>query len=104
MPSPKNNKKKRMRILLICLAIILVFVVAKVIWVGIASRHNGDFESEKTDIMARRDFLIEKEMTSPQKLIDEMPRHRRAAVPRGVGVIFLLDAVGGVGEYHVDIR
>ena len=62
-----------MRILLICLAVILVFVVAKVIWVGIATRHNGDFESEKADIMARRDFLIEKVMTSPQKLIDEMP-------------------------------
>lgn len=62
-----------MRILLICLAVILVFVVAKVIWVGIASRHNGDFESEKADIMARRDFLIEKVIISPQKLIDEMP-------------------------------
>ena len=62
-----------MRILLICLAVILVFVVAKVIWVGIATRHNGDFESEKADILARRDYLIGKVVTNPQQLIDEMP-------------------------------
>lgn len=66
-------KKKSMKALLICLAIIIVIIVIKAIWVGVATRHNGDFESEKTDIMARRDFLIEKVMTSPQKLIDEMP-------------------------------
>ena len=62
-----------MKALLICLAIIIVIIVIKAIWVGVATRHNGDFESEKADILARRDFLIEKVITSPQKLIDEMP-------------------------------
>ena len=66
-------KKKSMKVLLVCLAILVAIIVVKAIWVGIATRHNGDFESEKADIMARRDFLIEKVMTSPQKLIDEMP-------------------------------
>lgn len=66
-------QKKSMKVLLVCLAIIVVPIIIKAIWVGIATRHNGDFESEKADIMARRDFLIEKVMTSPQKLIDEMP-------------------------------
>ena len=62
-----------MKVIVICLAIIAVPIIIKTIWVSIATRHNGDFESEKADVMARRDFLIEKVMTSPQKLIDEMP-------------------------------
>ena len=66
-------QKKSMKVIIICLAIIVVPIIIKVIWVSIATRHNGDFESEKADIMARRDFLIEKVMTNPQKLIDEMP-------------------------------
>jgi hypothetical protein len=66
-------KKKSMKVLLVCLAIMVVIIVMKAIWVGVATRHNGDFKSEKADILARRDFLIEKVITSPQKLIDEMP-------------------------------
>ena len=66
-------QKKSMKVIIICLAIIVVPVIIKAIWGSIATRHNGDFESEKADIMTRRDFLIEKVMTSPQKLIDEMP-------------------------------
>ena len=62
-----------MKFLLVCLAIMVAIIVVKAIWVGVATRNNGDFESEKADIMARRDFLIEKVITSPQKLIDEMP-------------------------------
>lgn len=53
-----HSKKKSMKVLLVCLAIIIVPTIIKAIWVGIATRHNGDFESEKADIMARRDFLI----------------------------------------------
>lgn len=63
-----------MRVLLVCLVVIGVIIVAKAIWVGIATRHNGDFESEKADILARRDYLIGKVVTNPSKLIDEMPR------------------------------
>ena len=63
-----------MRVLLVCLAIIVVIIIVKAIWVGVATRHNGDFESEKADILARRDYLIGKVVTNPQQLIDEMPR------------------------------
>lgn len=63
-----------MKVLLIVLLVILAFVVVKVVWVGIATRHHGGFASEKEDILSRRDFLLEKVMTSPQQLIDEMPR------------------------------
>ena len=63
-----------MKVLLIVLLAILAFVVVKAVWVGIATRHHGDFVSEKEEILSRRDFLLEKVMTSPQQLIDEMPR------------------------------
>lgn len=63
-----------MKVLLIVLLVILAFIVVKAVWVGIATRHHGDFVSEKEDILSRRDFLLEKVMTSPQQLIDEMPR------------------------------
>lgn len=63
-----------MKVLLIVLLVILAFVVVKAVWVGIATRHHGGFASEKEDILSRRDFLLEKVMTSPQQLIEEMPR------------------------------
>lgn len=63
-----------MKVLLIVLLVILAFIVVKAVWVGIATRHHGGFASEKEDILSRRDFLLEKVMTSPQQLIDEMPR------------------------------
>ena len=63
-----------MKVLLIVLLVILAFIVVKAVWVGIATRHHGDFVSEKEDILSRRDFLLEKVMTSPQQLIGEMPR------------------------------
>ena len=66
-------KKKSMKVLLACLAVIVAIILVKAVWVGVSTRHNGDFESEKADILARRDFLIEKVIVSPQKLIDEMP-------------------------------
>lgn len=67
-------KPRKMKVLLIVLLLILAFVVVKAVWVGIATRHHGGFASEKGDIFSRRDFLLEKVMTSPQQLIDEMPR------------------------------
>ena len=63
-----------MKVLLIVLLVILAFIVVKAVWVGIATRHHGDFVGEKEDILSRRDFLLEKVMTSPQQLIGEMPR------------------------------
>lgn len=63
-----------MKVLLIVLLVILAFIVVKAVWVGIATRHHGGFASEKEDILSWRDFLLEKVMTSPQQLIDEMPR------------------------------
>ena len=55
------------------LCVIIALIVAKMIWVAVATRHNGDFDSEKQDILFRRNYLLEKVITNPQQLIDEMP-------------------------------
>ena len=68
-----RTKKKRVKILFVFLALVLTLIVVKAVWVSIATRHNGDFDSEKQDILSRRNYLLEKVITNPQQLIDEMP-------------------------------
>lgn len=53
--------------------IAVALILIKVIWVAIAVGDNGTFESEKKDILQRREWLIRRVVTEPQKLIDEMP-------------------------------
>ena len=64
---------KRMRILLILLAAILLVIIGKMVWVAVMTRHLGSFESERTDILKRRSYLLEKVVTDPQGLVDAMP-------------------------------
>ena len=64
---------KRMKVLLFILAGILFIILAKFIWVAIMTKDIGSFESERTDILKRRNYLLEKVITSPQGLIDAMP-------------------------------
>lgn len=53
--------------------IIVALILIKVIWVWSFSGSNGTFESEKKDILQRRAYLIEKVVTTPERLLDEMP-------------------------------
>ena len=64
---------KRMRIFLILLAAIFLVIVGKMVWVAVMTRHLGSFESERTDILKRRSYLLEKVVTDPQGLVDAMP-------------------------------
>lgn len=64
---------KRMKILITILAILFLIIVAKAIWVATMTRNHGSFESEKKEIIQRRNYLIEKVIATPQGLIDEMP-------------------------------
>ena len=43
---------KRMKILLILLAAILLVIIGKMVWVAVMTRHLGSFESERTDILS----------------------------------------------------
>lgn len=56
-----------------CLAVIVPLILTKIVWVQCSCRDLGTFESEKEDILERRAYLIEKVVTTPEKLLDEMP-------------------------------
>ena len=65
-----SKVKKRMIIILI---IITFLVVAKVFWVTCATIGHGSYEGEKKEIIRRANYLTSKVVTTPQKLLDEMP-------------------------------
>lgn len=53
---------------------ILLLILVKAIWVGVACWNNGDLESEKDDILKRRTYLIDRTVCAPRQLLYEMPR------------------------------
>lgn len=61
--------------IILCLAIFLFLVLplAKYIWINDKCAHIGSFETEYEDITQRRNYLIEKIIVSPDKLLKEMP-------------------------------
>ena len=63
-------RKKRM---IYVVVVILLLIFGKIGWVKISTRKLGSFETEKADILRRRNYLMENVITSPQKIIDRMP-------------------------------
>ena len=59
--------------LFICLAVIVAFILTKVVWVWCYCAENRTFESEKKNILERRAYLIDKVIISPENLLNEMP-------------------------------
>ncbi len=53
--------------------IIVALIVVKVIWVTCAITGHGSYEGEKKEIIRRANYLTSKVVTTPQKLLDEMP-------------------------------
>ncbi len=64
---------KRMKLLLILLATVLLVILAKMIWVAIMTKDMGSLETELKDILQRRNFLLGRVITEPQRLVDAMP-------------------------------
>ena len=62
-----------MKIIGILSLIILMIVLGKWIWVSVMTRSVGSFESERTDIFRRRNYLLAKVIVKPQELINSMP-------------------------------
>lgn len=59
---------------MIVLIVILALVLIKVIWVVCATWNHGSLEKEKKEIFQRRDYLLDKVVTEPMQLINEMPK------------------------------
>ena len=65
--------KSTTKAVIIIIAILVALILVKVIWVKRAIRQHGSFETEKAELLRRRNYLIEKINVEPQQLIDEMP-------------------------------
>lgn len=53
--------------------IIVVLIFFKIIWVYWARTGHDTWEGEKTELLQRRNYLIDHVVTSPRALLDEMP-------------------------------
>ena len=67
-------RKRRMTFLYTLLSLILAIILGKTIWMCIAASPIGNFETEKDDILKRRNYLIEKVITEPSELLATMPK------------------------------
>ncbi len=62
-----------MKILFIIIAILLLPIVVKSIWVVCQTYGNGDFAKEKKELIRRANYLIAKVATSPQQVLSALP-------------------------------
>lgn len=69
----KLCKMMKKRTMIISALVILILIVIKIVWVYTYTKDNGTFEGEKKDILARKNYLVEKFVTSPYRVLDEMP-------------------------------
>lgn len=58
---------------MVFLLIIVALIALKVFSVAWECRKHGSMEGEKKEVLARRNYLLDKLITSPQNVIDEMP-------------------------------
>ena len=68
-----NKERMKKRAIIISVLIILFLIVVKIVWVYAYTKNNGTFEDEKQDILERKNYLVEKFVTSPHQVLDEMP-------------------------------
>lgn len=61
------------KIICLIIPIFLALLSAKYIWVNNKCKHIGSFEAEFENIIQRRDYLIDKIVVPPGKLLNEMP-------------------------------
>jgi hypothetical protein len=59
-------------ILRVC-AIIVILVALKWLWVSVSTTGHGTIEGEKSEILRRRNYLAERLVTSPERVLNEMP-------------------------------
>ena len=73
----KNIRGGKMIVLLIFVSFIVLLKVFSVLWM---CKEHGTFDSEKNDILERRNYLVNELVTTPQKVLN--------AMPSGIGVQF----------------
>ena len=61
------------KIIITLLTIAITLILTKTIWMKTCTRCLGSFESEKEDILRRRNWLVEQIIVSPKELLGKMP-------------------------------
>ena len=69
----EKKRQRRRNTLITCLILLAVLIMSKAIWMTISNRNLDNFETEKNDILKRRNYLIEQIVVEPQELINKMP-------------------------------
>ena len=69
----KIKMSKKLKVMVIVLAVIITLIIIKVVWVACATSGLGDWDSERKDIIRRANYLTERVATSPQELLNAMP-------------------------------
>ena len=69
----EKKRKKRRKTMITCLIILAAIILSKVLWMNICNWNTKDFETEKNDILKRRNYLIEQVVVEPQDLLNKMP-------------------------------
>ena len=57
----------------IFIALLLLLIIAKILWVICITYGNGDFAKEKKELIRRANYLILKVATSPQQVLSSSP-------------------------------
>ena len=93
----KIKMSKKLKVMVIVLAVIITLIIIKMIWVACATSGLGDWNSERKDIIRRANYLTERVATSPRQLLNEMPSGIGEQFQGGI--IYLLNdmAVPSVG-------
>ena len=69
----EKRRKRRKYTIITCLIIFAAIILSKVLWMTICNWNIMDFETEKNDILKRRNYLIEQVIVEPQNLLNKMP-------------------------------
>lgn len=65
--------KRRKNAIITCLIFLVSIIISKAVWMCIANWNINNFETEKEDILKRRNYLIEQVIVDPQALLAKMP-------------------------------
>ena len=65
--------KRRKNAIITCLIFLVSIIISKAVWMCIANWNINNFETEKGDILKRRNYLIEQVIVDPQALLAKMP-------------------------------
>ena len=67
------TRKGKLKTAAIILLLLVLPITGKILWVGRSMRGIGSFETEREDILQRRDWLLSKVLVDPADLLSEMP-------------------------------